>query len=247
MKKLIFLFFILLILSCNNNSSKFTDNEWIERVYFNENKTDSLILNDRIKFFKNGEIIKNKYFLCDYKYKVTNNKFNIIRSDSICKTYKIIKCTENEIILENRSIIKIDGKDTLFYILYVLDKTTPLLDKPYDNILYNLCKLYDIGIADTLGDGSIFYNFDASKYESGIGFIYDNPFKIEPKIKGVIDKTLKMLPKKENINEYDKWFSCYYRSYEWETLDFILTMKNSFKTSYNDEQYLDIKIWIVEK
>lgn len=239
---------ILVIISCKNNKSKFTNGEWIETiVYSNESKTDSFAINDRIKFMKSGEMLVNKYNPSNYKYKIKGDKFYYIHSDTITATYDIVDCAEDEIILETKSKIKYNSRDTLIYRLFYYKKTSPSIDKPYDLLLHNMAKLYDIGKADTLGDGTIFYNFSAQKFDIEKGFIYDNPYKTEPKIKGVIDKTLGILPKVEKIEKFSEFSRNLYNYYEWETLDFILKMENIFDTSYDKQDYLNIKIWITEK
>jgi hypothetical protein len=248
MKNLPLFMIFFLMISCANKKSVFTDGEWIENViYTNETKTDSIVINDRVKFLKSGEIMENKYRLGSYEYKVSGEKFYFLKSDTVTATYEIIHASKNKIVIEAHLPSKYNKRDTILYRQIVYKKTNSLPDKPYDACLYELAKLYDIGKADTLGDGTIFYNFDAKRFTDKYEIVYDNPSKSEIKIKGIIDKILGVLPKKEEKDKFSEWCMCLKSSYEWETLDLLIKMENDFKKDYKDKLYLNSRIWITVK
>lgn len=254
MKKLLFLIliFALILISCNKNKKIITNGEWLEsRVeYLNSAKTDSFATDTtRYKFCDNGDILENKYNFFT-KYKINGDKFSFINHDTVTAEYNITKATNDEFIIENHLKIKYDKRDTVIYRKFVYKKTTPLPHKPYDSVLYNMAKLFNIGKREVLGNNSVFYTFDTYKFEPGKDYVYSNPSQIEPKIKGCVDKTLKILPKKETLQEFDSMFGRLVNSYEWETLEFIIKMENAWVFDDKDlknKSYLKVKIWITEK
>ena len=247
MRNIILFIIALIFFSCNRTNSIFTNGQWILEsvIYLNTEKTDSMVTKRRIQFLENGNIMENKYNIWA-KYKIDGNKFHFISGDTISATYNILKSTEEEILIESTFTFKYNDKDTTVVQRFDFHKTNPISNKAYDDILYNLAKMYNLGEIDTLGNGSKFINFNAEKFIDN-EFVYDNPFQVEPKIKGAVDKTLGMLPKKEEIDKLSTLGSKRYNYYEWETLDFIMKMENSFETSYKDKPYLKVRIWIVEK
>lgn len=109
-------------------------------------------------------------------------------------------------------------------------------------IVKNLQKYYDIETPDTTGTGQIIYRFDCKKYSySTYKFIYDDPFVMEPKIKGAVDRAMESLP----IATKEKSML---KVYEWENLQTKVLMENHFKTAYDTPViYLHVKIWITKK
>jgi len=249
MKNFLVLFCVLVLFSCNKNKKIITDGEWLERfVYYNNTaKTDSTVNENRYKFYENGDIMGNKYnFLINYKIK--GNKFLFMNHDSVLTSWNITKATSEEFIIESNFKTKYDNRDTIIYRRLIYKKTTPLPNKPYDSVLYNLFRLVDLGKEESRGDHGIVYISNIYK-EDIKEFVNTEPILIEPKIKGCVDKTLKILPKKETIQEFSVFERRMFNYYEWETLEFIIKMENYFyfKDQYNDKEYLKVKIWITEK
>ena len=173
------------MVSCHNKKSYFIEGDWIYKtMYLNEDNTDSITIDLRVKFLENGDIMENKYHLW-HRYKIQGNKFHFIKSDTIALTYEIITASNSKIILDTKIPVKEENKDTTYYQKLLFIRTDPLPDEPFDEILYELAKHYDIGISDTLGDGTIFYNFNAERYTDDFQVIYDNPHKSEHMIKGI--------------------------------------------------------------
>lgn len=246
MKKILFILVTITLFSCEKKNSVFTDGEWIDRsvIYL---KNESIVFSRRIQFLENGDIYENKYHLYA-KYRIKGNKFQFLNHDTVSAVYDIVKATNDEIKLEANFNVKVNKKDTVINRKLHFTKTESTGKKPYDPILYNLAKKYDIGKLDTLGTGDIFINFDTQYYDEKIGdFVIDNPYQTEPKIKGIIDKSIGSLPKEEKTDQYSSFSHGMYNYYKWETLDYILKMENSFKTNYRNQTYLNVKLWITEK
>lgn len=243
MKKLILLLISLLVISCDNtdkNKKIITDGEWIEEitVYSKENIKDTSLYKLRIKFCENGEMIIDKYKIAPNKYKIQGNRFLFTKNDIISSTYNIISASINEIILDS-----INSKND---IKIIFKKVPSLPVKPYDQILINLNTICDIGTIEKLNDGRLFIMFNPYKYENN-SIVYYKPNQIEPQIKGCVDKALKILPKKEVLNEYSEWEHNIYNYYEWETIEFKLTMQNDFIYDKDGKDYLKVRIFITEK
>jgi len=109
-------------------------------------------------------------------------------------------------------------------------------------IVKNLSEYYKIDIPDTTGTGVILYRFDASRYDkTTYKFIYDDPFVMEPKIKGAVDRAMKALPLKTKEKSM-------LNVYEWENMQTKVLMENHFETAYDTPViYLHVKIWITNK
>jgi len=247
MKKLSSILTILILISCTNEKSFFVDGEWLYKttIYLNNEKTDSLVSVTRLKFLDNGDIMQNKYSVWSH-YKIEGKKFLFIKSDTITATYDITEASESKIVLEANLKFNIENRDTVVYNKLVFTKTNSLPDKAYDAFMYEIAKLYDVGEADTLGDGTILFNFDAKRYNDKFDVEYDNPSKSDIKIKGILDKTLGILPKEEN-EKYSEWCNCIKKIYVWETLDLKVRIENDFKNSTDKDLYLNTRIWITEK
>ena len=247
MRQLTYVLIAFIMISCTDKKSCFLDGEWIYKtIYLNENKTDSLVPDFRIKFLDNGEIIKDKYSVWG-KYKIEGDKFHFLASDTISATYNIVDVSSTKLELENKEKTRIDGIDTILYRKMIFIKTNTLTDKPYDKFLIELAKYYDIDKPDTLGDGTLFYSIDAKRYSDDYQIVYDNPYKAETKIKGILDKSLGILPQKEKKDEFSEWCMCIQSSYEWENLELVVKMQNDYLKTTENQIYLNSRIWITEK
>ena len=250
MKNLFIVIIAIFLFSCTNENEIIKDSEWIRTSILFESETiDTVSNNERVKFSKDGYVIVNKYNIRG-KYKIDNDLFTFISNDTLISSLKIVTLNHDEIILESTETWIKENNGLKFKSIY--KRTIPLPEKPYDEVLYKLASFHEIGKADTLDNGKIFYNYIPSKYQSkkdnsSFELIYESPHKIEPKIKGVFDKSLGVLPKNETLNKYSTLCNCLINYYEWETLDLIIQMENSFENSYNDKDFLNVKIWITEK
>lgn len=244
MKKNIIFLFLLIFLTCCEDNYKQISGDWLQTsIYFT--KTDSIRLSNHLTFLENGDIMINKYQFWA-KYKKQKNKFHFINSDTISATYIITQISNDRFEIEGNFNIKTESNnDSTIYRKLVFIKANALEKKPYDSILYNLAKLYDIGNPDTLGNGALFFSFTPQKIINN-EFISENPYKIEPKIKGIVDKTVGELPKREKLNEYSQWQNAIFNLYEWETLEYKITMENYFKNEKDDSK-LYVKIWLIDK
>ncbi len=247
MRQLSYVLIVFIMFSCTDKKSYFLDGEWIYKtIYLNENKTDSLVPGFRVKFLDNGEIIKDKYSVWG-KYKIEGDKFHFLSSDTISSTYAMVDVSSIKLEIENKRKTKLYGRDTILYRKMIFIKTNTLPDKPYDKFLFELAKYYDIDKPDTLGDGSLFFSFDAKRYSDNFQIVYDNPYKAENKIKGIMDTSLGLLPQKEKKDEFSEWCKCIQSSYEWENLELVVKMQNDYLKTAQDQLYLNARIWITEK
>lgn len=233
---------IAYLFSCSSHKSFLINNEWIiKTIYFNKTAEDTINVDRRIKFLKNGKVLENKYRLTN-RYKVTGNEIHFIdvNTDSITIVYEIFILNDSTVIFEA-------DYDSLKYKKLVLTKTTIDNNEPYDFLLFHLAELYDIGRTEILGDSTVFINFNAMNVSPNFEFIYDNPVIANRKIKGIIDRSLKTLPKKEDIEKFSRWCNCITNYYEWETLELIIKMQNNFENNSRNENYLNSRIWISKK
>lgn len=130
-----------------------------------------------------------------------------------------------------------------FILILVL---TACAGTPREKIISEISKIYQVNEPDTMGDGALIYVFDARcSNKDSIGFA--NPLKADVQIKGIVDKSLKVLPAKTNIGKFSTWCNCILNIYEWETIETKVLMENSFKKSDEGAYYLECKIWITEK
>jgi hypothetical protein len=244
MKRLFFIPIILILFSCTDKKSIITKGEWLETlIIIDDVKSDTLYNDIRVKFLDTGIIMKNKYFTEKSTYKIKSNNIHFLNNDTISVSYKILKITPEEIISENKYFDE-DNKEITVKLF--LKETEPFPDKAYDKILFNLAEICDFGEIDDIRSG-IFLSFSPSKYDDLTGFTYINPYDIEPKIKGAVDRAIGTLPKREKLMSFSQWQRCLYNYYEWETLDLIVKMENYFDNNYKDESYLRVKVWITEK
>lgn len=243
MKKSIILLSILFVIACSEDKSKYISGDWVQTsVYIS--KSDSISFNSHLTFHKNGNIMENKYKFWG-KYKMKRNKFYFMNGDSIISTFDITEANEKKFIIEANLKMKSNQKDTVVYRKLVFKKTKPYDSKPYDSLLTNLAKQFDFGKPDTSGDGALFISFTPQKYINN-EFTFDDPYKTEPKIKGIFDKTIGALPKREELHKYSPWEKAIFNVYEWETLDYKVTMENYFRNR-NDKSSLYVKIWLIDK
>lgn len=210
------------------------DDEWIsgESVFYIN------IINDSL-FSVNKDICSLDTIL-KYKEELSvNENHSWEEKEEIWEKRRKIHETNPEYLYD--TIINYISKKCVFY-----KRTSELNKEVYDKIFINLGYLnskeipISINIDDDktkLGDGSVMFNFR----------IYGNTYFIEPKIKGSVDRTLGVLPKNETIGKYSRWERSLMNKYEWETLDMKVLMENYYKTDYDDEDYLDVKIWITIK
>ncbi len=249
MKKLIYVILGLVIVSCSNKNSNFLNGDWIYTVrYLNENLTDSLVVDSRVKFLDNGEILIDKYNLWS-KYKIEGSKFFFISEDSVSSEYNILEATASKYQIERKESELINGEDSVvFYARMVFVKTDPLPDKPYDKLLTEIAKLYNIGVSDTLSDGTLFFSFKASRFDAkNRKLIYDSPFVADSTIKGAVDKQLGILPSEVVECKYSELLDCIQSSYVWENTELVVKMENNYWGNKQEDQYLDSRIWITAK
>ncbi|MBP7679054.1 MAG: hypothetical protein KA096_01360 [Bacteroidales bacterium] len=108
-----------------------------------------------------------------------------------------------------------------------------------DTIINQLESQYGIAQNDTLGDGRLFYSWN----------IENEPYKNELQIKGMIDRTLNVLPVKSEENLFSQFNKCLYNFYEWETPLIDIVSQHDFRTSYSDtnKTVLYVRIWMLKK
>ncbi len=234
-----------LISSCNKTQNILTKGDW-KQYFITTNNGDTVGKIQRLKF-RSDTIFYYKYNpLVIYKIKRDSIEFINAYNDSLRSKCKIIELTDKSIKFEGEDIRKDKNqKDSIVPFILLLEKIESLPDKPFDKVLYNLAKLYDIGSGEILGDGDIYFNFDCRNRNNF--FEYDDPYKTEPKIKGIVDRAIGSLPKRETLEKYSRWQNAIMNSYEWETLDYKILMEDYYKESYNNKNYLEVKIWITEK
>jgi hypothetical protein len=195
---------------------------------------------------KNGDIYQDKYSLTS-QYRIKKDSFYFVKKDSIISSFKIVKVNPKKIILETHIKQRTsDNHDTVAIYKIILKYSPPLPSKAYDSVLFKLSSFYNIGSPETLGNGDKFYDFDC-KQEINYRYVYDNPYLIEPKIKGCIDRAIGSLPKDETLEKFSTWQNAIMNSYQWETLEFKLLMEDYYKRTSENIPYLKVKIWITEK
>jgi hypothetical protein len=250
MKKVVLIILSLfIIIACNRNKTILTKGEWMQEWLnqYGNSEIDTFRIKTRIKFNKNGFIYENKYSL-NGKYIVKGNKIKFVSivNDTIFLTWNITNANKNMVLLETTQIKKnINGTDSIIKLKMVYKKIEPLPDKPYDKVLYNLGSLYNIGSGELIGGSQIFYTFNCMKGDNY--FEYDDSYSVEPKIKGTIDRSIGSLPKEEKLEKYSSWENSIMNEYTWETLDYKLLLEDYYKNTYDDKNYLEVKIWITEK
>jgi len=265
MRKILTFISLFTILSCSNEKAIITDGEWLETfIIITGEGIDTIYKDVRIRFLKNGQILRNNYYPSG-KYVIEKNKFHFSTIDALSTPFSIETKTGRfhfstdafstistiAIITSNEFILKGDFSEMeephKFKSIY--HKTAPLEEKTYDPILYNLASICDFGEIKTRADGALLLNFRPSKFDPDNGnFVYLDPYIIEPKIKGAIDKALGILPQSETLNKFSQWTKRLLNVYEWETIDLKVIMENHFESSYfEDEDYLYVKLWITEK
>jgi hypothetical protein len=114
-------------------------------------------------------------------------------------------------------------------------------------IISNISKEFDVSDKpDTLGDGRLMFTVREKEWWKG-DFV-GQPYKIEPRIKAIIDKTLHATPTKTKEHQFTVFGHYLYNYYEWDTPDLTVTVQNNFEKSYKtDETELRSRIWIYEK
>jgi len=229
--KIILLFATIFLISCNHRSF-FTEGEW---VYISDNgETISL------EFLKNRVNVNKYYYFSEYEIK--NNKLYFIHYielknghiDTTSNIYKVLIVNDSTVRLKNIFSGKYSNSNILRDTLTLNRKTINI--KEYDIFMSQLAKIHNIGNMKILGDGSIFYNFNS----------YGNPYKSDIKIKGILDKSLGILPKKEE-EKYSEWCNCMKKIYIWENLSLKVLIENDFRSNDTDDTYLNTRIWITEK
>ena len=259
----LFVLFILGLHGCSNNQNKFTTGSWIQvsqkynppiKDYENKFKSECIIKPIYTNFNSNGEVVTNNYqFNCYYRIEGDNIFFG---RDSVGqkkwrkKPFKIIKSKSDEIILElEDSVYQSDKRKIYTKITEKYIKCEPIKSSLVDTFFYEFSKIYYINEPDTINFNTLLFSFDARRY-NGKKFIIDDPFALEPIIKGRMDKLLKTLPKEEKKDQVG-FGGGVYNYYEWETTDWFIVMQNSFKNSYLTENegqtMLESKLWVTNK
>jgi hypothetical protein len=114
-------------------------------------------------------------------------------------------------------------------LLIALGSCTSVETKLISNIERECNIVFD---KDKTGDGEGMYMFRADK---------DQSYIVATKAKGIIDKTLNVLPFKVELNKHS-YNENYYDHYEWETTSTHVTMERG-----NSSGHYEIKIWVLNK
>lgn len=169
-------------------------------------------------YFKSGNIDSIK---TDQIHFITNDKFEVLMSDSI---RKMIGIKDNPIHTRTKKEIRID--------------------KIILNLFENFYPSGESLEIDTLGDGTILYKYDLN------GTKDKTIYTLEHQVKYFIDKQMNTLPKEEETEKYSRWEKCLMNTYTWENLNNKILMECYFKIkdttdnySLNDIDKLEVKIW----
>lgn len=95
---------------------------------------------------------------------------------------------------------------------------------------------------DTLGDGVLVFRFFMPGTDA-------EALKNELKFKGIIDKTLNILPSVVKEGKFDRMEGCLYNVYTWETPAIKIETEHAFIKSETDSTKFQLKarIWMTKK
>lgn len=207
------------ITNCDSSSS--IQGVWKEVYDPNSYVNYSIIF----EFASDGTYKIDKYKIVG-KYDIKDNDIYITNKNG--KTFKLfeIKGLKKDTLVLSRHYT-----DTVIHNAITVYKYKY---RPYkfDPIIYDLAKKYNFFNPDTLGDGTLFFQF------------YDIELKDENKVKGIIDRAIGSLPKREKIHKYSRFEGKLFNYYEWETLDYLLKSEMYFDS---DKDKIDLKLWASEK
>jgi len=207
------------IMSCNNSSS-------IIGIWREVDKPESYSgYRQILEFASDGTYRLDKYSMIS-KYNIKGR--DIYLTDENGETYKFF---EIQTLINDTLILARHYIDTVIYNAITLYRYNY---KPYkfDPVICDLAKEYKCFNPDILGNGTLFFKF------------YDVSLKDEHKLKGIIDRAVGSLPKREKIHEYSRYKRKLFNFYEWETLDYLLKSEMYFDT---DKDEIDVKLWATEK
>jgi hypothetical protein len=152
---------------------------------------------------------------------LSNNRFEIVFPDSI-KTLLDIRINP----VYNRVVKNITPNKMIFDL--------------YNNF-YTFGTMLNI---DTLGDGTIYYDYTLTETNS------KSILELEHLVKYYIDKQMKVLPKEEELEKYSQWEKALMNTYTWEDINSKILMECYFelkdttdKYRLHDNDQLKVKIW----
>jgi len=233
-----FLAMVLVASSCKTDSNKKLVGNWYyEGLQYDMVSEDSLwnyryleFTDSNTVYFTTGIKRLNKIYTDGYTIDWT---YSYVRTDSLPVKFNFISDNSLELTYP-------DSTKQLFS----RQNTSKRPNELFFHLL-NLVGQNNFIRIDTMGDGTLFCNMDIAGNDKL------NITAIEKQVKYFMDKHLGSLPQEEEEGKFSRWEKTLFNEYKWEDLNHKVTMENYFhfkdledEYTFNDEDELEIKIWL---